>query len=81
MTECVVEVWNYWMVAGLVAATAGIVFIATWTYMQDRFQDLLREVAAERASRHVELVNARIINDTFGRMRAQSIANWENHDG
>ena len=42
MSECAVEAWNYWLVAGLVLATAGIVFIATWTYMQDRHNDLLR---------------------------------------
>ena len=66
MGECVVSVWQYWMVAGLVAATAGIVWIATWTYMQDRFQDLLREVAAERASNAAAVQDVRIRQQVYG---------------
>ena len=80
MTECVIPAWNYWMVAGLVTATAGIVFIATWTYMQDRYVVLLRQIMDERNSQSTELRNARIINQTFSQMRAVDVANIDEED-
>ncbi len=67
----------WWMITSLVAATAGIVFLATWTYKEDQRRQLLREQAADRNSENVELRNARIINQTFAAMRGVDVANME----
>ena len=69
MSECAVEAWNYWLVAGLVLATAGIVFIATWTYMQDRHNDLLRGIAQERASNAAAIQDVKIRQQMYGNIQ------------
>ena len=66
MTECVVQSWQYWMIAGLVAVTGLIVWVATWTYMQDRYQDLLRVQAADERSRQGQTQNIRIREAVYG---------------
>ena len=66
MNECVYQTWNYWLVASLVFATSAIVFLATWSYMQDKYYDLLREVAAERAANQSAVRDVRMRQRIYG---------------
>ena len=66
MTDCVYQTWTWWLVASLVFATSGIVFVATWSYMQDKYYDLLREVAAERAANQSALQDVRMRQRIYG---------------
>ena len=75
MVECVIPDWTYWMVAGLVLATAGIVWVVTWTYMQDRYQDLLRQVAQERASNAAAVQDVKIREQIYGNIQMGDLDN------
>ena len=75
MNVCVIPDWSYWMVAGLVLATAGIVWIVTWTYMQDRYQDLLRQVAQERASNAAAVQDVKIREQIYGNIQMGDLDN------
>ena len=68
------EETRLWIMIATVAVTNLVTFGVTFMYWQDKFYGLLREQAAESKGRDVELSNARIISQTFGDMRAQSIA-------
>ena len=75
--ETMTDTQIWFLLIGLVAVTSGIVFTATWFYMDDKVRALLRERVMEQQARDIELTNARIINQTFGAMRGIDIANME----
>ena len=75
MSVCVIPDWSYWMVAGLVLATAGIVWVVTWTYMQDRYQDLLRQIAQERASNAAAVQDVKIREQIYGNIQMGDLDN------
>ena len=69
------QIW--FLLISLVTVTSGIVFTATWFYMDDKIRELLKERIMEREARDIELTNARIVNQTFGAMRGIDVANME----
>ena len=75
--ETMTDTQIWFLLIGLVAATSGIVFTATWFYMDDKIRELLRERIMEREARDIELTNARIVNQTFSKMRGYDVANIE----
>ena len=79
MGECVVQQWQYWMVAGLVAVTGLIVWVATWTYMQDRYQALLKEQAEDERSRLGQTQNIHIREAIYGDITMGDLE--EHHEG
>ncbi len=69
-----------WLLIAVAFASALVSWAVTYIYWRERFYSLLRDHARERAGEQQELRNARIINRTFGEMRATSIANMgEDH--
>jgi len=64
-TQCNYDPWAIWLLIGLVAVTAGIVFVATWLHWDRRYKLLLREQASDERARARQVQNIKLREETY----------------